>query len=147
MVICRQACHKDLAGILALLYEIMREHGVNPPGEADLARIVSAILDSPNHQILVAEKNSQLVGMCACIFTLSTWSAAPACELQDLIVSRSERRTHVGSKLIETAREVAKTRGCTRLFLLAEAWNFEAHAFYRHQGFKEKTCLYFELSL
>ncbi|MCX8033220.1 MAG: GNAT family N-acetyltransferase [Thermoleophilia bacterium] len=147
MIVCRQAGQEDLAGIVALLHEIMREHGVNPPREADLARTVSAILDSPNHQILVAEKNSQLVGMCACIFTLSTWSAAPVCELQDLIVSQSERRTQVGSKLIEAAREVARTRGCTRLFLLAEAWNFEAHAFYRRQGFQEKTCLYFELSL
>jgi hypothetical protein len=41
----------------------------------------------------------------------------------------------------------ARARGCSRLFLLAEPWNLEAHAFYRSLGLSEKTCLYFERDL
>jgi len=147
MIVCRQASAQDLAGILALLHEIMQHHGVTPPRQSDLSRTVSAILSSSDHEIIVAEKTGRLVGMCACIFTFSTWSAAPVCELQDLIVSRSERRTQVGTRLVEAARQMASNRGCARMFLLAEPWNFEAHAFYRRLGFQEKTCLYFELGL
>ena len=89
----------------------------------------------------------RIVGMCALVFTISTWSAALVCELQDVIVTEDYRREDVGQGLLVAAEELARARGCGRLFLLAESWNLGAHAFYRHSGMMEKTCLFFERDL
>jgi GNAT superfamily N-acetyltransferase len=93
---------------------------------------------------LVAEEEGRLVGMCALIFSQSTWTASPACELQDVIVTRSRRLSEIGRGLLTNAEQIARSRGCGRMFLLAESWNLDAHVFYRRYGLSEKTCLYFE---
>jgi GNAT superfamily N-acetyltransferase len=130
-----------------LLEEIMHHHGVTAPEPARLDTIVMDILSAADHVLLVAESEGCLVGMCALIFSLSTWSASPVCELQDVLVTEQHRHSEVGRGLVRTAEDLARTRGCTRLFLLAESWNFDAHAFYRDLGLAEKTCLYFERDL
>jgi GNAT superfamily N-acetyltransferase len=147
MITYRPAASSDLAQVVALLCEIMDSHGVAPPDSASLSATVSAILATTDHLILVAEEDGQLIGMCALIFSMSTWSASPVCELQDVLVTRDHRRTDVGRGLFESAQKIARARDCTRLFLLAEYWNLEAHAFYRSLGLTEKTCLYFERDL
>jgi GNAT superfamily N-acetyltransferase len=105
--------------VLALLVEIIGDHGVTPPEPERLTATVSSILTAPDHSFLVAESHGHLVGMCALVFSLSTWSASPVCELQDLVVTRSHRRGHVGRGLVQTAESIAQARGCSRLFLMA----------------------------
>jgi N-acetylglutamate synthase-like GNAT family acetyltransferase len=147
MITYRQAALSDAPQVLALLVEIIGDHGVTPPEPERLTATVSSILTAPDHSFLVAESHGHLVGMCALVFSLSTWSASPVCELQDLVVTRSHRRGHVGRGLVQTAESIAQARGCSRLFLMAESWNLDAHSFYRSLGLAEKTCLYFERDL
>ena len=158
MIAYRKATQADALEVLSLLEEIMAHHGAAPPGRERLASIVSGIIAAPDHCFLVAEASNagglgaaaeakRIVGMCALVFTISTWSAALVCELQDVIVTEDFRREDVGQGLLATAEEMARARGCSRLFLLAESWNLGAHAFYRSQGLLEKTCLYFERDL
>jgi GNAT superfamily N-acetyltransferase len=147
MIMYRQATTSDAPQLLSLLEEIMRHHGVVPPKPDRLMATVSTILLSQDHLILVAEERGRLIGMCALIFSQSTWSASPACELQDVLVTETHRRTDVGRGLVLTAEDIARARGCSRLFLLAEVWNLDAHAFYRSLGLDEKICLYFERDL
>ncbi|NLE10550.1 MAG: GNAT family N-acetyltransferase [Actinobacteria bacterium] len=147
MITYRLATAPDATQIVSLLGEIMHHHGVAPPAPLHLEATVSTILGSQDHLILVAETTGRLVGMCALLFSQSTWSASPVCELQDVLVTRSSRRADIGRGLIEAAEQIAYARGCTRLFLLAEYWNLDAHAFYRSLGLAEKTCLYFERDL
>lgn len=143
----RPAKSSDLAQVISLLEEIMEHHGIAPPEPASLTASVSTILATDDHVLLVAEDDERLIGMCALIFSLSTWSASPVCELQDVLVTQGHRRADVGRGLVQSAEQVARARGCSRLFLLAESWNLEAHAFYRSLGLAEKTCLYFERDL
>jgi GNAT superfamily N-acetyltransferase len=147
MITYRPATHSDAAQVLSLLEEIMGHHGVTPPQPVHLSATVSTILAASDHLLLVAEEQDRLVGMCALIFSQSTWSASLVCELQDVLVTESHRRTEVGRGLVRAAEEIAWARGCSRLFLLAESWNLDAHAFYRSLGLAEKTCLYFERDL
>jgi N-acetylglutamate synthase-like GNAT family acetyltransferase len=152
VIVFRQATQADAPAILALLEEIMRHHGVVPPDLSRLAATVDSIIAAPDHCFLVAEmagarEAGHLAGMCALVFSMSTWSASPVCELQDVVVAEEHRREDVGRGLIAAAQETARARGCSRLFLLAESWNLGAHAFYRSLGMSEKTCLYFEQEL
>jgi GNAT superfamily N-acetyltransferase len=147
MIDFRPAIATDTSQVLALLEEIMENHGVTPPAPERLRDTITKILASPSHQLLVADEAGRLVGMCALLFSQSTWSASLVCELQDVIVTDSYRRTDVGRGLLSAAEEIARARGCSRVQMLAESWNFAAHAFYRSLGLAEKTCLYFERDL
>jgi N-acetylglutamate synthase-like GNAT family acetyltransferase len=147
MIVYRQATPADVPAILDLLREIMSHHGVAPPDPRRLAAAVSGIISSSDHCFLIADAEGGVIGMCALLFSISTWSASPVCELQDVVVTASHRREDVGRGLINAAERVARARNCTRLFLLAEGWNLGAHAFYRNLGMDEKTCLYFERDL
>ncbi len=120
---------------------------MHAPAPDKLALVVDAALAAADHTFLVAVAGEHIVGMCALIFSLSTWSAAPVCELQDVVVTGTARRAQVGEGLLRTAERLAKERGCARLFLLAESWNLGARAFYSRLGFNEKTCSYFERGL
>jgi GNAT superfamily N-acetyltransferase len=161
MIAYRLAAEADAPAVLGLLEEIMEHHGVHLPTQERLASIVSRIIAAPDHCFLLAESveddpamaassetpRGRVVGMCALLFTLSTWSAAPVCELQDVVVTAAHRRGEVGRGLLAAAEDIARERGCARLQLLAEPWNFAGHAFYRRLGLTEKTCLYFERDL
>ncbi len=147
MVTYRLATPSDAGCIVSLLTEIMQHHGVAPPGRERLQSVVEAVFASPEHFFLVAVAEGAIVGMCALIFSYSTWSASTVCELQDVVVTSESRRRRVGRGLLEAAENLARDRGCSRLFLSAESWNLEAQRFYRRLGLAEKTVLYFERDL
>ena len=146
-ILYREAVPEDAPGIVSLLEEIIRDHGVATPPAERLRAIVDEVLGSPSHTFIVAQAPEGLAGMCALIFSLSTWSAGQVCEMQDLVVTARHRRSRIGKGLLSAAEGYARSRGCLRLFLLAESWNLEAHEFYRRMGFSEKTCLDFERNL
>lgn len=149
----RLATSSDLPALVGLLEEIMAHHGVGVPAREDLARTLAEMLAEaetstrPRYLFLVAEARGRVVGACSLIFSLSTWSTGEVCELQDVVVTVGERHAGVGHALLEAATELARSRGCPRLFLQAEAENLGAHTFYRSQGFDEKTALHFERDL
>src|SRR3990172_9681831 len=96
MVTYRLANAGDTADIVSLLIEIMQHHGVAIPEESRLDSVVRSALSSPYHSFLLAEDAGAAVGMCALVFTYSTWSAALACELQDVVVPGGRRRANIG---------------------------------------------------
>ena len=143
----REAGPADIPAVLGLLREIMAHHGVPAPAEAALQAVVQQALDSPGHTFLVAEEAGEVVALCALLFSLSTWSAGPVCELQDMVVRRDKRGRGLGRGLLAAAADRARARGCRRMFLTAETFNLPAHAFYRACGLQEKAVLYFEQAL
>lgn len=147
MVRYRPAVRSDLPQVARLLREIMEHHAVAPPAEADLSACIDTIFASKDHLFLVADQSGQVLGMCALLFSMSTWSAAPTCEIQDLIVTNAHRGQGLGRGLVDAASRLAQERGCARVFMLAEYWNLDAHAFYRRLGLTEDTHLDFERDL
>lgn|GEM_PF-283082 len=150
---CRPALPSDIPALVGLLEEIMTHHGVALPARKNLAHTLAEMLAEaetsrrPRYLFLVAEVRGRVVGACSLIFSLSTWSTGEVCELQDVVVTAHERRSGVGRLLLLNAIAHARSRGCARVFLQAEAANLDAHAFYRSHGFDEKTALHFECDL
>jgi len=107
MITYRLATASDAAQVVSLLQEIIVSHGVTPPEPGRLHATLAAILEAPEHIVLVAETEDRLAGMCALIFSQSTWSASPVCELQDVVVTQDYRRTDVGRGLMRAAEEIA----------------------------------------
>jgi N-acetylglutamate synthase-like GNAT family acetyltransferase len=147
MTLYRRATKSDLPRVLDLLREIMEYHDIAPPRNEAHTACVATIIASRDHLFLLAEEDGAVIGMCALLFSMSTWSAAPVCEIQDVIVTRTHRGKGEGRGLLKAADELAVARGCTRVYLLAEYWNLDAHAFYRRVGLTEDTCLDFERDL
>lgn len=143
----RPAVLSDVDALIGLLFEIMAHHGVAPPPIVDLRRTLEEIVESNTHEFLIAGTDAAVQGACALIYSLSTWSAGPVCELQDVVVTAESRGVGVGSVLLEAAESRARRRGCRRLFLSAETANLGGHAFYRALGLAEKAVLHFERDL
>ncbi len=82
--------------------------------------------------------------MCGLLFTLSTWSAALVCELQDVVVTAAHRREDVGRGLIAAAEEIARERGCAVCTCSRNRGTLPRTPSTAAWGWPEKTCLYFE---
>ncbi len=143
----REAGKGDVREVGALLVEIMREHGIEPPAPTELEKVIRKILEQPGHSFLLLEIEDEIAAMCALVLTWSTWRASLICELQDVVVSAPYRERGYGRLLLGEAERSARGKGATLLYLSAESWNLPAHAFYRSLGLSEKTSLYFERDL
>lgn len=143
----RLAVPSDTDALIDLLHQIMAHHGVPSPPAPDLRDVLGQVFASPSHEFLVAEFDDGIHGMCALVYSLSTWSAGPVCEVQDVVVAAHRRGAGVGAAVLAAAERRAAERGCRRLFLTAETPNLGGHAFYRALGLMEKTTLHFERDL
>lgn len=69
-------------------------------------------------------------------------------EIKALVVNQSERSKGVGSLLVKTAKEWAKTYGSNTIYLSCNIIRDRAHAFYEREGFsKVKTSHFFEMKI
>lgn len=143
----RRAVPTDSDALIRLLEEIMAHHGVTPPPPDALRSTIEETFASTSHEFLVAGVTDRVLGMCALIYSLSTWSAGPVCELQDVVVAPASRAERVGTALLTAAERRARERGCLRMFLSAETANLGGHAFYRSLRLTEKAVLHFERDL
>lgn len=143
----RVAVPADADALVDLLHQIMAHHGVPFPPDADLRAVLGEAFASTAHEFLVAEGPEGIHGMCALVYSLSTWSAGPVCEVQDVVVAAHRRGAGVGAAVLAAAERRAAERGCRRLFLTAETPNLGGQAFYRALGLMEKTTLHFERDL
>jgi GNAT superfamily N-acetyltransferase len=65
---------------------------------------------------------------------LSGWTWAKACEIRDLWVHPKWRRQGYGRKLLKSAEEEARTRGCEVILIIS--YSFQAPAFYQKCGYE-----------
>lgn len=95
---------------------------------------------SDSHSVYVAEKSSgEVVGYAAVHWLPYLLLAGPEGYVSELFVRDSEQGQGVGTKLLETVREEAEERGCSRLMLLnmrkRESYQ---RGFYRKLGWQER---------
>ena len=131
----RTATPGDAAALVALL----RAGALADPGEEDPAPCRAAlaeIVDSPGNDVLVAELDGRVVGMCQLLVLRHLQHGGGRCaELESVHVAPDLRGAGIGGVLVETAVGRARAAGCYRVQLTSNAARVDAHRFYARHGF------------
>jgi N-acetylglutamate synthase-like GNAT family acetyltransferase len=125
------------SGDLDVLLELLRE--LNPDDPRLDARIARAVWQQIQAQsgrtVLVADTGATLIGSLDCLIVPNlTRNGRPILLIENVIVATDWRRGHIGSRLLGSAIEIARSRGCYKAQLLA-ADDPQAGAFYEACGF------------
>jgi GNAT superfamily N-acetyltransferase len=139
-VTVRRATPEDGAAVAALVLGWAEERGREPLGAASLAQAVEECLNTPGHEVWVAEAGGLLLGYAAVHWIPFPLIYGREGYLSDLLVAQAGRGRRVGSRLLAQVEARARELGCVRV-LLNNARNSEAFAreFYPKQGYQERT--------
>ncbi len=81
-------------------------------------------------EALVAERGGQVIGICNYVLHESTWDTRPICYLQDLYVDPASRGGGAAKALILACEEVARAKGCFRVYWQTQEYNAPARSLY-----------------
>lgn len=136
----RTACINDLESLVSLLSNDplgnLREDTSTPLNEAYISAFKAIDIDL-NNELLVAELDTQLVGMLQLTFIpylthIGSWR----CLVEGVRVHESFRGRGFGEKIFEYAIDLAKEKDCRIVQLTSDKQRPEAIRFYKKLGFK-----------
>lgn len=125
----------------AALVELMEAGALGTPAAVpdDLTPYRAAleeIASTPGTEVLVAEIDGAVVGMCQLITFRHVQHGGGRCgEVESMHVTPARRGTGIGGALLEAAVEAARAAGCYRVQLTSNAVRTDAHRFYERHGF------------
>lgn len=144
MTTYRAAKVEDIKELCRLLNELFTQEAEFTPDEAVQERALREIIsDKSIGEIFVALQDGEIVAMVNLLYTISTALGAKVAILEDMIVDKRYRGQDIGSSLMEFALECIKAKGCKRVTLLSDSYNFKAHKFYEKQGFVKSAMIPF----
>jgi GNAT superfamily N-acetyltransferase len=112
---------------------------LRPDADAEIRRLLDAILRDPDAAIFVYERDGALLGFC----TVRIDRAPPIqvevqrAEITDLMVRASQRRRGLGRALVERALSWVEERGVERCEVRVASRNSEGQRFWRTVGFDD----------
>jgi GNAT superfamily N-acetyltransferase len=112
---------------------------LRPDADAEIRRLLDAILRDPDAAIFVYERDGALLGFC----TVRIDRAPPIqveaqrAEITDLMVRASQRRRGLGRALVERALSWVEERGVERCEVRVASRNSEGQRFWRAVGFDD----------
>ncbi len=129
--IVRAGKKEDLPAVLELIrelakYEKMSEQVWNTVEAMEKDGFGS----NPIYGLLVAEKESIIVGYSIYYYRYSTWKGKRLF-LEDILVTEKERGTGSGKQLFDKTIEIAKQESCTGMMWMVLNWNEPAINFYK----------------
>lgn len=144
----RVAKEEDIKSLSKLLNELFSLEKEFVPNEAlQIKALETIIKDEKVGHIIVCEIENEIVAMLNLLYSISTALGNRVVILEDMIVSSKCRDKNIGSKLLDFAKEFAKSQGIKRITLLTDNDNFKAHNFYEKNGFKKSPMIVFRTFL
>jgi GNAT superfamily N-acetyltransferase len=117
------------------------------PGAQRMRRAFQAMLDNPDHTILVAVKEGEILGAIhVLIFRHLARTLRPMAIVENVVVDSGSRGAGVGKRLVAAAVEIARREKCYRLSLTTNRKRKDAHRFYERLGW-QRTHFCFTLPL
>jgi len=118
--------------------ELLTELGYPSDGESVEARL-GKLRASPNDYVLVAEKESEVVGVIKLHVMMVLHEDHDFGRLTALVVREPSRGQGIGHRFVAAAEEIARGRGCRRIEVTSAEHRTDAHDFYRHLGYAETS--------
>ena len=124
-----------MVGLLKALFSIEADFTIDEPRQR---RGLKLMLDGclKHRCIKVAEAAGQVIGMCTAQTLISTAEGGIVALVEDVVVDLQFRGKGIGCKLMEGIEDWARSRGATRMQLLADRTNFSALDFYDKIGWR-----------
>ena len=139
-VLFRRARREDLPSIVRMLAEddlgSQRERFVDPL-PAPYYKAFEQIENDPNHELVVAELDGNIVGTLHLMFIPSiSYQGGLRAQVESVRVDEKYRSRGIGSKMMKWAIERARGRDAHLVQLTTHRSREEAHRFYERLGFK-----------
>jgi len=118
-----------------------------PTTTTEMTGRLRRVLPKPDHIVLVAETNREVIGWLhlSLYYLLESPSLA---EVNGLIVGEGQRSAGAGAKLLAAAEAWARKKKCALMMVRSNVIRERAHAFYERQGFEHfKTSKVFRKTL
>jgi|SRR5688572_20194489 GNAT superfamily N-acetyltransferase len=136
----RTAASADLAAIVHMLADddlgSLRERDEVPLPDSYL-QAFEAIASNPNHELIVAELDGQIIGTLHLIFLPSlSYQGRLRAQVEAVRVDKKFQNQKIGSQMMEDAIQRAKNRGAHLMQLTTHQTRTDAHRFYERLGFK-----------
>jgi GNAT superfamily N-acetyltransferase len=136
----RGARERDVAGIAAVVAELLLELGGTPPAAAALQAATRKLLeDRDAGAVLVAELDGELLGVLAASWQLAIHIPGRYALIQDLWVHPAWRSREIGTELLRAMCELAHERQIDRVEVGLPRESFAGlgatEAFYLRNGF------------
>ncbi|HEU0296360.1 MAG TPA: GNAT family N-acetyltransferase [Anaerolineales bacterium] len=149
-IVCRLAKREDLPAIVRMLSDddlgSQRERFEDPLPET-YYRAFEQIDRDVNHELIVAERNGDVMGTLHLMFLPSlSYQGGLRAQIESVRVDQSQRGQGFGSEMMKWTIERARRRGAHIVQLTTHRSRQEAHRFYERLGFKG-THLGMKLSL
>jgi GNAT superfamily N-acetyltransferase len=135
----RIATREDLTAIVRLLAEddlgAQRERFETPLPQSYYVAF-EAIEDDPNHELVIAEFDREVIGTLHLMFLPSlSYQGGMRAQVESVRVARHLRGQGIGAEMMEWVMERARGRGCHLMQLTSHKSREDAHRFYERLGF------------
>jgi GNAT superfamily N-acetyltransferase len=124
------------------LLAVLLAHGALEEGKEDPDDVIpyeAALRDiaaTPGCDVLVAEVDGEVVGMCQLVVFRHLQARGGRCaEIESVHVHPDRRSQGIGGILVEAVVEAAAAAGCYRVQLTSNKVRSDAHRFYERHGF------------
>ena len=135
----------DLRDYLAMLGAYARDSmGAGGPLATDVTeRLACELPTHPTLHALLAVHAGGAVGFATCFVGYSTFRARPLLNIHDIAVLTEWRGRGIGTALLETTENLARSLGCCAVTLEVRSDNPGAQTLYRRHGVAPATCSQF----
>jgi GNAT superfamily N-acetyltransferase len=117
-----------MAGLLSVLFAV--EEDFSADIDKQRAGLEMFFKHPDGRQVIVAEHQQQVVGMCSAQLLISTAAGGWKAIVEDVVVAEPFRGRGIGKKLLDALAEWAERLGARRMDLLADRNNSAALDFY-----------------
>jgi GNAT superfamily N-acetyltransferase len=132
----RSAAAGDVAALVDLLVGGSLVAKEDPSDLAPYHRALEEIGRSDSNELLVAELDGNVVGMCQLFFFRHFQERGRLCaEIESMHVRADLRSRGIGALIVAEAVERARAAGCYRVQLTSNQARGDAHRFWTAQGF------------
>ena len=136
----RRATRADLPSIVRMLADdqlgSQRERVESPLPEAYYSAF-EQIASDPNHELIVAEKDGEVIGTLQLMFLPSiSFQGGLRAQVESVRVDKRFQNQGIGRQMMEWTMERARQRGAHVVQLTTHNSRLDAHRFYEKLGFK-----------